>query len=354
MTDRYRRDMSAERSPGVDPIPGFLPKLRVLHSAPDPKGTASYVSLISLDPDAGTDLFFSWKTALTGRYSVFHIHWPEVLVRGKGKIRTGVQRVLCLLLLARLALLRIPVVRTLHNPDPHEAGSSSERAFLNLIDRRTLASIRLNPYTPQVGSEPSTLIPHARYSEAYEGFPRAARVAGRLLYFGMVRPYKGVEGLIEVFQRMNPEASQLRIVGRADADLASQIHAVETSCPRISSDLSFVSDEQLVAEISASSLVVLPYRRMHNSGAILAALSVGRPVLAPRTLVNEWLQEEVGEDFLHLYDGELSSEILRESLEGSERVMGEPNLIARDRASTLDKHLAVYRAARLSMKRKGR
>ena len=61
---------------------------------------------------------------------------------------------------------------------------------------------------------------------------------------------------------------------------------VEAHCardPRITAVLRYVTDAELVDEVGRAELVILPYHEMHNSGAILVAMSLGRPVLAPRT-----------------------------------------------------------------------
>ena len=70
-----------------------------------------------------------------------------------------------------------------------------------------------------------------------------------------------------------------------------------------------------MVEVGAAELVVLPYREMHNSGVLLVTLSLDRPVLVPSTPSNLALAEEVGPDWIYLYDGELSSAILQATLE---------------------------------------
>jgi hypothetical protein len=54
--------------------------------------------------------------------------------------------------------------------------------------------------------------------------------------------------------------------------------------------------------------VVLPYRKILNSGAALHALARNKPVLAPRTGSLPELQQEVGEEWVRLFDGEIARE----------------------------------------------
>src|SRR5690606_12196493 len=79
---------------------------------------------------------------------------------------------------------------------------------------------------------------------------------------------------------------------------------------RIELDLRSVPENDLHVAIRRSSLVVLPYDEMHNSGAALLALSIGRPILVPRTSLNDALANEVGPEWVMRYDEPLTAEIL--------------------------------------------
>jgi len=92
--------------------------LVVLQSVPEPKPTTNpyVVQLIRSLREAGVDVrAFSWRAALTSRYDVFHVHWPEILARGNTPLRTLARQVALLALLIRLRVTRTPIVRTLHN-----------------------------------------------------------------------------------------------------------------------------------------------------------------------------------------------------------------------------------------------
>ena len=89
--------------------------------------------------------------------------------------------------------------------------------------------------------------------------------------------------------------------------------------PEITAVLEFVSDERLVDEVARAQLVVLPYIEMHNSGTLLVALSVGRPVLVPRGCVNGTISAEVGDGWVVQYEGELTAADLAMGLEAAGR-----------------------------------
>ena len=63
--------------------------------------------------------------------------------------------------------------------------------------------------------------------------------------------------------------------------------------------LGFVADEDLQVYFRAADVAVFPYRRTLNSGALMAALTFGTPVIAP---AQGCLPEVVSPEFGILYD----------------------------------------------------
>ena len=85
--------------------------------------------------------------------------------------------------------------------------------------------------------------------------------------------------------------------------------------PRVRLDLRFLPDDELPTLLAAADLVVLPYRRIQNSGSAILALSANRPVLVPDLGAMRELQADVGGEWVRLYDGELAAEDLLASLD---------------------------------------
>ncbi|MFH8252101.1 glycosyltransferase [Microbacterium sp. B2969] len=298
-----------------------------------PDGTTKFVDqMVGMDNPAVVHRYFSWKRAIVTKYDVFHAHWPELTIRGATPMRRFMRRRYLDAFLLRAKLLRTPIVRHLHNVEPHEPGNAAERRALRRFDRATDVYIRLNPTTVPPTDRPVVTALHGHYRKPYSAYGVPAPEAGRIVYFGIIRPYKGVDRLGTVFSELPDEDVTLRIVG---APSEGQREMVEAHCardPRITALLRYVSDAELVDEVGRAELVVLPYNEMHNSGAILAAMSLSRPVLAPRTPANTALAEEVGPGWILEYDGELTAEILRQGLEtarAGER-LAEPDLSERD------------------------
>jgi glycosyltransferase involved in cell wall biosynthesis len=94
-----------------------------------------------------------------------------------------------------------------------------------------------------------------------------------VLFFGLLRPYKGVDVLLEAWRRAELDA-ELWIVGMPRMD-TSFIHGrgVRTA-------LRFVPGAELAGAFRAADLVVLPYREIDQSGVLFTALAFGKPILA--------------------------------------------------------------------------
>jgi beta-1,4-mannosyltransferase len=286
---------------------GTRERIRVLHVLPAPNGTTQYVDhMIGGAPPEIRILTFSWFRAIFGAYDVLHVHWPEFLVRQRTPAGRFVKQLLACTLLFRLEVTETPVVRTAHNIEPHESGNRLERRFLEALDRRTALWIRLNPTTPLPAGVRHATIPHGHYRSVFPPDPSTTPEHGRIFQFGLIRRYKGIERLLEVFGAIDDPALRLTIAGKPQDDaLAGHIAAAAAADRRVEARLEFVSDEVLAHEVRRAELVVLPYTQMHNSGAALLALSLDRPVLVPRSAATDALAREVGEGWVIMFDGVL-------------------------------------------------
>jgi glycosyltransferase involved in cell wall biosynthesis len=295
---------------------------------------------------------FTWTRALLGNHEVFHVHWPEVLLAGRSPARRAKRRVLVALLLLRLRLTRTAMVRTLHNLRPHELPGRADALLLRQLERRAAVFIRLNDETPvPSGAGAAVTVPHGHYTDWYGGHPVPERIPGRIAFVGLIRPYKNVDGLVAAFSDTAgraPSATLHVSGGTSSRELAERLTAAADSDPRISLELRFLDDAELVRAVGQAQLVALPYREMHNSGATLLALSLGRPVLVPRNETNARLAAEVGAAWVLMYEGDLTAETLLRALADSARIEPDehPDLSAREWAHAGRRHLEAYLMAR--------
>jgi beta-1,4-mannosyltransferase len=322
----------------------------VLQSFPPPRRTTNpyLVQLLASLPPHVHASGFSWRTALTGRYDVLHVHWPETMLRASTPLRTLSRQVRFAALLTRLTLRRTAVVRTLHNTAPHEQGPRVERALLRWCDRRTTLWVRLNPTTTPPSDAPVETILHGHYRDWFASYPRPEPVPGRLVFFGLVRPYKGVERLLEAFAAVPGDDVSLRVVGNPTTPgVRAAVEQAALDDPRVSARLEYVDDDVVAHEVGSAELVVLPYREVHNSGAALLALSLDRPVLLTAGPSVAELATEVGPGWVSTFPGDLTGEDLTRALDAA-RTPGRtarPDLGAREWPDLGSAHAAAYARA---------
>ena len=308
-------------------------EVRVLQTIRPQRGgnvTNPYASLLVENlPHDVRSYWFSWPRALLGRYDVFHVHWIEYLARTRGW-RTPIKASLFALLLVSLRVRRAAIVRTAHNIEPHIGGGRLEQRLVSWFDALPATWIVMNRETQVPVTRGVHLIPHGHYRDWYP-IPSAEMPPepNRLLLFGVLRPNKGIDELLEAVSACGHPLT-MRIVGKpSGSEIRDAVLGAAARDNRISPRLGFVSDAELAEEIAKCSRVVLPYPRLHNSGALLLALSLGRAVLVPESKLASDLQDEFGTDWVVTYPGGIDAGVI-EWLIDSPMPRGLPNMSGRD------------------------
>jgi glycosyltransferase involved in cell wall biosynthesis len=108
--------------------------------------------------------------------------------------------------------------------------------------------------------------------------PELAAVEGPvILFFGLLRPYKGIDLLLEAFR--NVHGAELWVVGNPRIDLAP-LQALAARCPgTVRFVPRFVDEDEIPAFFRRADLVVLPYRDAEHSGVLYTALAFGKPLV---------------------------------------------------------------------------
>lgn len=101
-----------------------------------------------------------------------------------------------------------------------------------------------------------------------------------LLYFGLIRKYKGLDILIEAFDHLD-EAYELLIVGEPYGDFApyQQLIDQNRNRARIHAITEYVADDEVPRYFSAADVCVLPYRSATQSGVIAISYHFDLPVI---------------------------------------------------------------------------
>ena len=98
-----------------------------------------------------------------------------------------------------------------------------------------------------------------------------------ILAFGLVRPYKGTDVLLDAFRRV--EGAELWVVGMPRMPM-DELHELARRAPgKVRFVDRFITDPEIPAFMRRAELVVLPYRNIEQSGVLYTALAFGRPLV---------------------------------------------------------------------------
>jgi glycosyltransferase involved in cell wall biosynthesis len=120
-------------------------------------------------------------------------------------------------------------------------------------------------------------VPHP----VFEGPELPPPSGSTLLFFGLMRAYKGLDVLVQAL----PEIPGARLVVAGDV---AEREAVDRALwqvswlgveDRIEWQLRFISAEEIAPLMERSTLCVLPYRKIDSSGVLATALGLGRPAV---------------------------------------------------------------------------
>lgn len=326
--------------------------LRILVGSPEPRSDGNpYLAELVREMSAECEVrFFSWADAFFWRYDLFHSHWPETLFRAGSRARSAFKAALAFALLARLTVCRVPVVQTVHNVRPHESANLVERIGLRWIARRTRGEVRMvedGASQPRSESIIARTIPHGHYRRSYAAIDPLVAGSGRILFFGSIRPYKGVASLLRAFRGVNDPELRLEIAGEPAGDeLAASLSALADGDPRVETHLRRLTSREMEEALERATLVVLPFEEFLNSGSALLSLSLGRPVLMPESPSATQLREECGPEWVHLYRGPLTPRDIEGAYGAVLAVLPltAPTLLNREWDTIAQQHLRLFGA----------
>ncbi len=135
-----------------------------------------------------------------------------------------------------------------------------------------------------------SVIPHGLYDH-YERVENAKELLDLeenfvILFFGLLRPYKGAKLLIKAFEMLPEEIvnnSTLLIVGEVWEDKeAVELARKSKFKERIKVVDRYIPDEEVSLYFSASDVLVLPYLRASQSGVAHIGMTFGLPIIATK------------------------------------------------------------------------
>jgi glycosyltransferase involved in cell wall biosynthesis len=188
-----------------------------------------------------------------------------------------------------------PRVMTAHYilpPQPNRRQVRSAHSVFAAMDAVVVHSehgaVRLRD---EVGLDPAKVrvIPHGAFdylTKLPEEKPLPPELEGAegpvILSFGLLRPYKGIENLLEAYRRMVvavPAPAELWIVGNPRMDVAPLRELAAQAGGRVRFVTRFVEDAEIPAIFRRADLLVLPYLDAEHSGVLYTGLAFGKPMV---------------------------------------------------------------------------
>lgn len=101
-----------------------------------------------------------------------------------------------------------------------------------------------------------------------------------ILFFGLLRPYKGIDVLLEAFARMDPgHGAELWIAGMPRMPIEPLCELAARAPGRVRFLPRFVADPEIPALMRRADVLALPYREIEQSGVLYTGLAFGKPMI---------------------------------------------------------------------------
>jgi len=181
---------------------------------------------------------------------------------------------------------RIPVGLICHNLTDHDASWIKKR-ISNLMPRLADGFVVHSREHQVVLASSWPQKPITRYPiPTYSSFPRPLGALPRrgrleLLFFGFIRPYKGLDVLLAALAQLDDREIFLTVVGEHWAE-KDALHAQAAEVPNVELHLEYCADKDVSEFFARADMVVLPYRSATGSAVASVATAFCRPILATR------------------------------------------------------------------------
>ena len=247
------------------------------------------------------------------RRVIFHLHWVSHVLSGAASLVDANDRVdVFLVAIKQFVSLGGDLVWTIHNSIEHDCKylEPERRLRTGICDLAMRVHIHSELAIPEIEKHyelPRSkllVVPHGNYVGYYSDF--VARATARkyleinddeivFLCLGMIRPYKGLDKLLEAFSivRSQRPNAKLIIAGKVVHPYkVEQIRALANAYAGVILIPKEIPDQELQYYFRGADATVLAYKSILTSGSIYLALSYGQPVIGPDVpAIQEVIQE---------------------------------------------------------------
>jgi beta-1,4-mannosyltransferase len=258
---------------------------------------------------------------------ILHLHWLQVFSKASNPAKSFLRLAKFITGLLILKMSGIKIVWTAHNLKAHENSNPlADKLCTSLVIKLADAVIAHGEVAKDEivatfkvkQADKINVIPHGNYVDYYQNEINQTEARKILeiddskivfLSLGMIRPYKGVNELIDIFRQLNRDDVELVIVGKPfSQEIEAEVKQKIQNHPSIKFIPGFVPNDQIQVYMNAADVVVFPYRNLLTSGAAILAMSFGKACLAPRI---GCLKEALDDSGAFLYDPDAQDALLQ-------------------------------------------
>jgi len=245
-------------------------------------------------------MFLLWQTVLhRGRPDIIHLQWQHGFFKARHLPVAILLTCTFFLQWLTLRLLGVRFVWTIHNVVNHERIQArwellASRLLARVVDARIVlcnAAREIVAATYRIPIEGIEVVPQGNYMDWYPkpldksrarhmlGFETASRI---FLCFGSIRPYKGIDRLLDAFRMLRDPDARLVLIGKPNTpDLAQSLSEKAALDPRVTCRFEFIDEELLIQYLSACDFAIFSHVDILASASVMLAASCGRAVIVP-------------------------------------------------------------------------
>jgi len=195
------------------------------------------------------------------------------------------------------------MVLTCHDPEPHVG--ERNKLILNIFKLNTLyqlkkvdsiivhGNIMVKALDKQsIPVQKIHVIPHGDY-QFFTNYPTNYEADNSILFFGRIKPYKGIQYLIQAESLISKAFTNYKIVIAGEGDISEYLKDIKNN-DKFEIINNYINDSQVSALFHKCKLVVLPYIDASQSGIIPIAYAFKKPVVATNVgSISEIVDDEI-------------------------------------------------------------
>ena len=216
--------------------------------------------------------------------------------------------------------LGIKTVYTVHNILPHNTGNRFRSIYNKLYSLCDILIVHTIESSDQLVNEFNIdkskvrIIPHGELSMERDEIKSKYKFHQKLeknkvvLCFGRISRYKGIEKLLDAFALLSNTSTTLLIAGNGDDTYLDELKLRSHSkkIENIIFDNRFIPESELLDLFDIVDLVVFPYTKITQSGAVLMVLSQGKAIICSDLLAfHELIENKVEGEIINCENTDL-------------------------------------------------